>query len=151
MLFQPRRYRLTLRKQQLSATCQPLFFFVFFSDKEKRGVHRKWWPAQEKDFRGLKDCLTNSPVLAYPDFSVASGQFILDTDSSSGSGIGDVLSQKQADGTEGVTAYRSRALHRHERNYCATRLKMLALLILLNTSVIICWDENFLCGRTTMP
>ena len=62
----------------------------------------------------------------------ANGQFIFDTDASSGSGIGAVPSQKQADGTERVIAYGSRALHRHVRNYCSTRLEMLALVDFIN-------------------
>ena len=104
-----------------AATAEPLNCLT------RKNVEFKWGDAQEKAFRGLKDCLTNPPVLAYPDFSIATGQFILDTDASSGSGIGAVLSQKQADGTERVIAYGSAALHRHERNYCATGLEILVL------------------------
>ena len=66
-------------------------------------------------------------MLAYPDFSPEAGSFILDTDASQYHGIGAVLSQQQQDGTERVIAYGSRSLNEHEKNYCATRLEMLAL------------------------
>ena len=39
-----------------------------------------------------------------------------------------MLSQIQADGTERVVAYGSRSLQPPEKNYCTTRLEMLALL-----------------------
>ena len=104
-----------------SAIAEPLNYLT------RKGVEFKWGPQQEKAFCELKHHLMNPPVLAYPDFSETSGQFILDTDASSGHGIGAVLSQIQSDGTERVLAYGSRALHCHERNYCATRLEMLAL------------------------
>jgi len=38
-----------------------------------------------------------------------------------------ILSQVQQDGTERVIAYGSRSLQPNEKNYCATRLEMLAL------------------------
>ena len=66
-------------------------------------------------------------MLAYPDFSPGAGLFVLDTDASQRLGIGAVLSQVQADGTERVVAYGSHSLNDHERNYCTTRLEMLAL------------------------
>ena len=73
-------------------------------------------------FKLLKSALTRSPILAYPD---AGGEFILDTDASS-CGIGAVLSQLQ-DGVERVVAYYSRSLSSPERNYCATRRELLAV------------------------
>ena len=66
-------------------------------------------------------------MLAYPDFSPEAGSFKLDTDASQYHGIGAVLYQQQQDGTERVIAYGSRSLNEHEKNYCATRLEMLAL------------------------
>ena len=84
------------------------------------------------------------PALAYPDFSKTSGHFILDTDTSSGHSIGAVLSQKQPDGTERVLAYGSRALHCHERNNCATRLEMLALVDFIDHFRYYLLGRNFL-------
>ena len=93
----------------------------------KKGVSFCWKEPEEKAFTDLKQCLITAPILAYPDFSEGSGEFILDTDASTKVGIGAVLSQKQRDGTERVIAYGSRSLHEPEKNYCVTRLEMLAL------------------------
>ena len=93
----------------------------------RKDVEFEWTVAQEQAFRDLKDCLVNPPVLAYPNFGPEAGEFILDTDASTSKGIGAVLSQKQSDGTERVIAYGSRSLRVSERNYCATRAEMLAL------------------------
>ena len=49
--------------------------------------------------------------------------FVLDTDAS----IGAVLSRLQLNDTERVIAYGSRSLNEQEKNYCSTRLEMLAL------------------------
>ncbi|GFY21178.1 retrovirus-related Pol polyprotein from transposon opus [Trichonephila clavipes] len=73
-------------------------------------------------FNKLKDALTSSPVLAYPEIGK---QFILDTDASHES-TGAVLSQK-IDGQERVIAYFSKYLSKPERNYCVTRKEQLAI------------------------
>lgn len=86
----------------------------------------------------------NPSVLTDPDFSKTNGHFILDTDASTGHGIGAVLSQKQPDGTERVLAYGSRALHCHERNYYATRLEMLALVDFIDPFRYYLLGRNFL-------
>ena len=81
-----------------------------------------WTKECQESFDTLKDRLTKSPILAYPDFKQP---FILDTDASE-YGIGAVLSQKQ-DGAERVIAYASRTLTKAERKYCVTRKELLAL------------------------
>ena len=73
-------------------------------------------------FQELKNKLTSSPVLAFPDFNQS---FILDCDAS-GEGLGAVLSQVN-NGLERPVAYASRRLTKSERRYCATRREMLAL------------------------
>ena len=65
----------------------------------------------------------SAPVDAFPDFSKP---FLLDIDASDG-GIGGVLSQLQADGSEQVVGYGSRTLSKSERNYCVTRRELLAM------------------------
>ena len=82
---------------------------------------------QDSAFNELKHRLTIAPFLAYPEFSPDAGLFVLDTDASQHLGIGAVLSQLQPNGTEHVVAYGSRSLNEHEKNYCATRLEILAL------------------------
>ena len=86
-----------------------------------------WRQEQQLAMEELTHRLVNAPVLAYPDFTTSAGTFILDTDASQHLGIGAVLSQLQADGTERVIAYGSRSLNEHEKSYCTTRLEMLVL------------------------
>ena len=61
-------------------------------------------------------------MLSYPDYS---RRFVLDTDASD-IGIGAVLSQEDATGSEVVIAYASRTLSRPEQRYCVTRKELLA-------------------------
>ena len=82
---------------------------------------------QESAFNELKHCLTIAPLLAYPDFSPDAGLLVIDTDASQALGIGAVLSRLQRNDTERVIAYGSRSLNEQEKNYCGTRLEMLAL------------------------
>lgn len=93
----------------------------------RKNVPFCWQQEQQAAFEELKNRVVSAPVLAYPGISSAAGSFILDTDASQYLGIGAVLSQQQQDGTERVIAYGSRSLNEHERNYCTTRLEMLAL------------------------
>ncbi|MCG8033577.1 MAG: Ty3/Gypsy family RNase HI domain-containing protein, partial [Candidatus Thiodiazotropha taylori] len=82
-----------------------------------------YWSGECEDaFEKLKKKMTESPVLAHPDFTKP---FILDTDASD-IAIGGVLSQK-IDGQERVIAYASRTLTKRERRYCVTRKELLAL------------------------
>ncbi|GFW78082.1 retrovirus-related Pol polyprotein from transposon 297 [Trichonephila clavipes] len=70
----------------------------------------------------LKEALTSSPILIYPQ---PDKPFILDTDASNES-VGAVLSQ-EIDGQERVVAYWSKCLSKPERNYCVTRKELLAI------------------------
>ena len=70
----------------------------------------------------MKDGLVFAPVLGYPDPKL---QYILDTDASAVE-VGAVLTQVQ-DGEERVMAYYSKTLAPPERNYCATRRELLAV------------------------
>ena len=80
------------------------------------------WTAEcNEAFFDLKK-LVSAPILAMPDFSQ---HFILDTDAS-GEGLGAVLSQSR-EGQECEVAYASRSLSRTEKQYCATRRELLAL------------------------
>ena len=83
----------------------------------------QWNHDCQNAFTALKTCLTSAPILALPDWS---RPFVLDTDASD-AGIGAVLSQIHQDGREYVIAYASRTLNRAERNYCATRKELLAV------------------------
>ena len=80
-----------------------------------------WNSKCQEAFDFLRKELSNTPVLAHPDFST---RFILDTDASNFS-IGAVLSQVQ-DGIERPIAFASRSLTKSEKKYCVTRKELLA-------------------------
>ena len=87
-----------------------------------------WSDNCNKAFEDMKNALTESPILAFPDFKK---EFILDTDASFDT-IGAVLSQRGSDGKERVVAYGSHAMNPHERGYCITRKELLAIYYFCN-------------------
>jgi dUTPase len=93
----------------------------------RKGFQFAWTEEEERAFKELKDRLMSTSVMAHPNFGKDAGRFILDTDASSDVGIGAVLSQVQSDKTEKVIAYASKSLSEAERNYCTTRLELLAV------------------------
>ena len=82
-----------------------------------------WGPECQTAFEALKQLLTCSPVLAFPDFSKG---FILETDAS-GTGLGAVLAQEQPDNTVRPITYASRSLLKHEHNYGIMELEGLGV------------------------
>ena len=70
----------------------------------------------------LLTCLTEPPILAYPDYNVP---FILHTDASS-EGLGCGLFQEQ-DGTIRAIGYGSRTLVGSEEKYHSSKLELLAV------------------------
>ena len=82
-----------------------------------------WDDECQEAFEVLKDRLTSTPVLSYPDYELP---FVLDTDASK-VGTGAVLSQVQG-GQEKVIAYYSKMMTPEERNYCVTRQEMVAII-----------------------
>lgn len=84
-----------------------------------------WNEVCRQSFEALRTKLTNTPVLAYADFSLP---FVLEVDASHG-GLGAVLSQEQ-EGKLRPIAYASRGLRPTERNmsnYSSMKLEFLAL------------------------
>ena len=83
-----------------------------------------WQETHEKAIDYLVSCLSNPPVMAYPDFSIP---FVLHTDASQ-EGVGAVLYQKQQ-GKMRVIGYDSRTLSPAEKKYHlhAGKLEFLAL------------------------
>ena len=65
----------------------------------------EWDSKHQKSFDKLKEALTSSPVLAYPDYNKP---FILETDASL-KGLGTVLSQQDNDGNYHVISFASHA------------------------------------------
>ncbi|UYV65170.1 K02A2.6-like, partial [Cordylochernes scorpioides] len=98
-----------------------------------------WNEECEKAFRALKRSLCSSPILAYPQPGT---NFILDTDASN-LGIGAVLSQVQ-DEDERVIEFFSRVLTKAERNYCATRKELLAIVKAVEHFHKYLYGQNFL-------
>jgi hypothetical protein len=82
----------------------------------------KWTETEEEIFNRLKEILSTSPILAYPDFDLP---FELHTDASS-KALGAILYQVQ-DNKKSVISYASRALSKSEQNYSAFKLEFLAL------------------------
>ena len=115
----------------------------------KKGVEFVWSDGCQQAFALLKSKLTSPPVLAYPDFSPDAGRFVLDTDASDFA-IGAVLSQEQADGSEKVIAYGSKALHGGEENYCTTRREMLAFVTFAEHFRYYLLGKKFLCRTDNM-
>ena len=93
-----------------------------------------WTEECDKAFKEMKEALMNTPVLGYPDVYK---EFILDTDASFES-IGVVLSQKDDLGRERVIAYGPHTMNNHEKGYCVTRKKLLAIFYFCN-----CKDSCF--------
>ena len=100
-----------------SKVANPLFALT------KKGVAYEWTKQCQNVFESLKDLLTTSPILAFPNFSKG---FLLATDAS-GIGLGAVLSQVQEDGSTQPIAYASRTLQKHDCNYGATELEVLGV------------------------
>ena len=88
----------------------------------------KWSTSCQEAFDTLKKCLTESPVLAYPNFTES---FRLETDACV-QGLGAVLSQSQADGRLHPVAYASRTLSDLEKRFAVTELEALAVVWALN-------------------
>jgi hypothetical protein len=88
-----------------------------------------WTDECENAVLKLKEALTSAPVLCMPDYKK---QFIVQTDASL-VGIGAVLSQRICNDSSGKArdqpvAYVSRTLKKHEKNYSATDLELLAVI-----------------------
>ncbi|KAJ1523136.1 hypothetical protein ONE63_001029 [Megalurothrips usitatus] len=82
-----------------------------------------WTTEAQTAFDKLREALSSAPVLAFPD--VHGGPFILDCDASAFA-LGMVLSQEQG-GVERPISFHGHTLNRHQRNYCVTRLELLAV------------------------
>ena len=101
-----------------------------------------WSTEAEEAFTKLKDLLTFSPILAYPD---SSKPFVLDTDASNVD-IGAVLSQDDR-----PVAYFSRVLNKAQKNYCVTRKELLAVVEAIKHFRPYCMARNSRFVLTTLP
>ena len=92
--------------QDFSLHAEPLYRL------SKKNVPYTWGPEQEKAFSYMKNALTSSPVLQFPDFSLP---FYIQSDASD-KGFGAVLGQMR-NGSEVVVAYASKAIAPNEANW----------------------------------
>lgn len=90
----------------------------------KKETEWKWEEKHQKAMEELKERLTTAPVLAHPDYNKP---FIVHTDAST-TGLGVVLSQKDADAKEHPIVYLSRTLSPAEKNYSSTEMECLAII-----------------------
>ena len=110
----------------IAAPLHALVGILSRQNKGKKMVIGDYWKEEhERAFNSLKEKLTTTPILAYPDFTQP---FILETDASI-NGFGAVLSQKQGNQLR-VIAYASRGLRENERksdNFGSMKLELMAL------------------------
>lgn len=103
------------------------------TDKSKPWL---WTELCDKAFLALKDKLASPPILSFPQFNMT---FVVDTDASQ-EGVGAVLSHLD---NGRVIAYASRVLTKAERQYCATRRELLALVWSVRQFRAYLWGRKF--------
>ena len=116
--------------QNFAKIATPLHSLLSKPDKSKTKLKSEqfaklWNENCDIAFRTLKEKLTTTPILGYPDFSK---EFILEIDASL-EGLGAVLSQERSTGNV-VIAYASRTLRPTEKNmnnYSSMKLEFLGL------------------------
>ena len=101
-----------------------------------------WSTVCQSAFEQLKGMFTRAPVLKYPNFCLAAGQFQLQTDASA-RGIGAVLEQDGHD-----VAYCSRALSKSEQNYSTIQRECLAIVVALKQFLLIYLVASLHCVLT---
>ena len=101
---------------------KPLYKLISGKNSKLKKKTIEWNLNCDLAFKELKDLCSNTPVLAYADYTK---KFMLHTDASK-LGLGAMLYQEQ-DNEKRVIAYASRTLSSSERNYPAHKLEFLAL------------------------
>ena len=97
------------------------------SGKTSEKVGFEWTPLMQKSSDTLKQQLSTTPVLAYPDFS---NPLLIATDASSAK-FGAVSSQLDENGREHPVYYASRSLNEAEKNYSTYKREVLAIVFAL--------------------
>ncbi|CAG2248036.1 unnamed protein product [Mytilus edulis] len=107
----------------------------------RKNAKFRWTSEQENAFTKLKSLLTNSPVLAFPNFHT---EFYLAVDTSS-KGIGYMLYQYQETASDSkdvsVIRFGSKSLSKWQRSYGPTKLELLGMV----TAILDC--AMYLRGR----
>ena len=118
---------------------KPLYQLLTGENAKKKTNEVEWTEQCEQAFNKLKNICSDTPVLAYADYSKC---FKVHTDTSE-QGLGAVLYQDQDDGTTRVIAYASRNLSKSEKRYHSSKLEFLAL----KWSVCERFHEHLVCGK----
>ena len=105
-----------------------------------------WSDECTQAFQELKRRLIAPPIMAYPSVN---STFNLDCDASH-SPAGAVLSQVQ-EGDERVIAYYSQMYSKAERNYCATRRELLAVVLAVKHFHHYLYGHPFLVQSVMVP
>ena len=101
----------------------PLYDLTSGDNKDKKSEHVDLSPEAHEAFNHLKAACLQAPILSFPDFTKP---FLFEMDAS-GRGLGDVLSQKQADGWYHPIAYASHVMNETEQRYHSNKQEFLAL------------------------
>ena len=107
--------------------------------KKNKKERLVWGETEQQSFETLRDRLTTSPILAYPDFTL---QFQIFTDASN-YGIGAILSQVQNE-KEVVISYKSRHLKPSELKYATIEKEALAVVFGIKQFKHYLQDNEFL-------
>ena len=102
---------------------KPLYQLITGENAKKNTNKIEWTDKCKEAFSKLKEIYTDTPILAYADYTKS---FKVHTDASE-QGFGTVLYQDQDDGTMRVIAYASRNLSKSEKRYHSSKLEFLAL------------------------
>ncbi|QRW23878.1 Retrotransposable element Tf2 protein [Rhizoctonia solani] len=90
----------------------------------KKDTPWKWEIKEQEAFQGLKDAITNAPVLHHAD---PSKPYFLETDAS-GAALGAILSQRQEDGRLHPLGFLSKSFKGAEQNYDTHDKELLAII-----------------------
>ena len=115
---------------QYAMIAKPLYKLISGDNASKKKSRIQWNDDCETAFKYLKEKCSTTPILAYANYKKP---FKIHTDASE-IGLGAVLYQEQADGTDRVIAYASKTLSKSESKYHSHKLEF--------NSTNICMVEN---------
>ncbi|QRW23688.1 Retrotransposable element Tf2 protein [Rhizoctonia solani] len=90
----------------------------------KKDTAWKWGTKEQEAFQGLKDAITNAPVLCHAD---PAKPYFLETDAS-GAALGSILSQRQTDGRLHPLGFLSKSFKGAKQNYDTHNKELLAII-----------------------
>ena len=103
-----------------------------------------WYEACQQGFTTLKERLTPTTVLQYPQFHSAPSQFVMYIDASD-VGLGVILEQDNH-----VITYASCVLNKSEQNYSVIQKECLAIVYATKQFRHTYWEDSFSFAQTTL-